>query len=323
MNRLIAILILSLAGICASAQSAATVQAYIDRNKATALKFEKEYGIPAAISMAQGILESGAGTSSLTHASNNHFCIKAGSSWTGATYKAKDDEPGLSTFRSYASAEDSWQDYAKLISTSSYYASLFSINVYDYRGWAFGLKKCGYASTPNYAQALIGLIDAYQLYAINGGVKLRPGKTVVITHYEEVPVFDEECVMADDEESPEEEQQRRAIRRYVVEINNLSCTVLQPGETIYSVARKYNIEPADLIAYNELTSKNQLDGGDIIFLEKKKKKFTGSQDFYYLPEDMTLHKVSQEFGMQLAALAKLNSLSQNASLSAGTRIKLK
>lgn len=305
------------------AQSAAVVQAYIDLYKDTALKFEKEYGIPAPISMAQGILESGAGTSSLTQASNNHFCIKAGSSWTGPTYQAKDDEPGLSSFRSYPTAEDSWLDYAKLISTSNYYASLFSINIYDYRGWALGLKKCGYASAPDYAQALIGLIDTYQLYKINGGMKLRPGKKVIITHYEEVPVFDEDCIMSQVEESPEEEQQRRAIRRYVVEINNVPCTVLQPGETIYSIARKYNKEPVDLISYNEITPKHQIKGGDIVFLDKKKKKFTGSQDFYYLPEDMSLYSVSQEFGLQLSSLAKLNSMSQEKTLTAGTRINLK
>ena len=144
-------------GFCRlSAQSSADIRAYIDQYRNIALDHEQRYGIPASITLAQGILESGAGKSGLTRASNNHFCIKKGNGWTGPTYAAWDDEPQKSSFRVYASAEESFNDHALLLSRASRYKSLFEKSVYDYRGWAIGLQRAGYATSPTYAQALIG-----------------------------------------------------------------------------------------------------------------------------------------------------------------------
>lgn len=309
----------------ALAQRAETVRGYISKYKSIALQFEKEYGIPASITLAQSILESGAGTSSLTRASNNHFCIKAGISWTGRVYLAWDDEKTKSRFRCYDSAESSFRDYAQLLSTSKYYRNLFSFSVYDYRSWAYGLKKAGYATAPNYAQALIGIIDQYKLYTINGGVKLRPGKTVIITKYieQEKPVFDESCVIPEDEETDEQRIIVEATQRYAVEINNIHCTVVQPGETLASVSRKHDISPIDLLKYNELESEYQVEAGDIIFLNKKKKKYDGAQDVYWATGGETLYEVSQKFGIQLHRLAKMNDLNDYVRLREGTRIRLK
>ena len=147
--------------ICDSifAYSPAKVQDYITQYKETALQNEKEYGIPATIILAQGILESGAGTRGLTQASNNHFGIKAGANWNGRVHMAWDDETQKSKFRCYASAAESFRDHARLLTTNPCYRSLFKINIYDYRGWAHGLKKAGYATAPHYAQALFGIID--------------------------------------------------------------------------------------------------------------------------------------------------------------------
>lgn len=311
--------------ICAFPQSASTVEAYIEKYKATALSFQKEYGIPATITLAQAILESGAGISSLTKASNNHFCIKAGSGWRGRVHLAWDDETVKSRFRCYDSAEESFRDYARLLSTSNYYKSLFEINVYDYRGWAHGLKKAGYATAPNYAQALIGLIDHYKLYAINGGAKLRPGKTVVITTYVDVetPVFEMQDVIAEEEITEEEANVAQAANFYVTEINEIHCTVIQPGETLGHVSRKYDIAPSELLRFNELASEHQAKEGDIIFLGKKKKRYAGSQDFYIAKDGETLRDVSQAFGVQLKPLAKLNNMSEYSLLEKGMRIYLK
>jgi len=309
----------------AHAQSKTVVHAYIEKYKSTALKFEKEYGIPAPITLAQGILESGAGTSSLTKASNNHFCIKAGKGWSGRVHLAWDDEIVKSSFRCYNSADESFRDYAKLLSTSKYYRHLFDLNIYDYRGWAHGLKKAGYATAPNYAQALIGLIDHYKLYAINGGAKLRPGKTVIITRYIDVekPIFEEDDIISDDEVTEEEASVIESIKRCVVDINDIHCTVIQPGETLASISRKYDIAPVDLLKYNELATERQAKEGDIIFLDKKKKKYTGSQDIYIAKGGESLHDVSQSFGVQLKQLAKLNNVSEYILLDRGMRIYLK
>lgn len=325
MKRFGIVLLLIVFGVSCSAQSSSAVRAYVDRYAPTALRLEKEYGIPAPIILAQGILESGAGTSSLTLASNNHFGIKAGSGWSGRVHHAWDDETVKSRFRCYSSADESFRDYAKLLSTSRYYRSLFDINIYDYRGWAHGLKKAGYATAPHYAQALIGLIDHYKLYAVNGGAKLRPGKTVVITKYIDVekPVFDDEDVFAEDEMTEEESTVAEAIRNYVVAINDIHCTVIQPGETLASVARKYDIPTADLLEYNELANDRHVKAGDIIFLDKKKKKYSGFQDTYVARGGESLYDVSQSFGIQLRYLAKLNRMSEYVLLEKGTQLNLK
>lgn len=301
------------------------VQDYIAQYKETALKNEKEYGIPAPIILAQGILESGAGTSSLTIASNNHFGIKAGSKWNGRVHLAWDDESQKSRFRCYSSADESYKDHARLLAGGSCYRPLFKINIYDYRGWAHGLKKAGYATAPRYAQALIGIIDQYKLYEINGGAKLRPGKTVVITSYQTVekPVFEEECILDEDEESEEQTMIAEAATRYAVLINGVHCTVLQPGETLASISRKYDISPVKLLKYNEIGSECQVKEGDIVFLDKKKKKYNGARDFYIAKAGDTLYDVSQEFGIQLHQLAKLNNMNDYVRLKEGTRIILK
>lgn len=309
----------------AYSQDAATVQAYIDRYRPIALSNEKEFGIPAPIILAQGILESGAGTSGLTRASNNHFGIKTGSQWKGQVHLAWDDEPQKSRFRCYASAAESYRDHARLLTSASCYRNLFDISIYDYRGWAHGLKRAGYATAPHYAQALIGIIDQYRLYEINGGVKLKPGKTVTITRYIEVekPAFDSEYVMEDTEESEEQAMIAAAMRRYAVEINGIHCTVVQPGETLPLIARKYDIPPTDLLEYNELATEYQVKEGSIMFLARKKKRYDGPQDVYVTKQGETLHDVSQSFGVRVHQLARLNGLDDNARLEAGTRIYLK
>ena len=311
--------------LCVFAQSKTAVQAYIEKYKTVALQHEKEYGIPASITLAQGILESAAGTSSLTRASNNHFGIKAGSGWSGSVHLAWDDESVKSRFRCYNSPEESFRDHAKLLSTSKYYRNLFKINVYDYRGWAHGLKKAGYATSPTYAQALIGLIDHYKLYSINGGAKLRPGKTVVITTYKDIvkPIFEEDDIIPDDEITEEEASVVDAIKHYVVEINDIHCTIIQPGEDLASISRKYDIAPSVLLSYNEFATESQAKEGSIIFLDKKKKKYTGSQDVYIAKDGESLYDVSQSFGIQLKQLAKLNNMPEYILLDKGARIYLK
>lgn len=307
------------------AYNPAAVQAYVSKYKETALQNEKEYGIPATIILAQGILESGAGTSGLAQASNNHFGIKAGSKWKGRVHLAWDDETKKSRFRCYDSPAESYRDHARLLTTNSCYKNLFKINIYDYRGWAHGLKKAGYATAPLYAQALIGIIDQYKLYEINGGAKLKPGKTVTITRYitVEKPVFEQDCILDEAEESEEQTMIAEAATRYAVLINDVHCTVLQPGETLASISRKYDISPAQLLKYNEIGSEYGIKEGDIIFLDKKKKKYDGPQDVYIAKQGDTLYDVSQEFGIQLHQLAKLNGMNDYVRLEEGSRIILK
>lgn len=306
------------------AQSSSDIISYISKYKDIALEHEKEQGIPASITLAQGILESGAGKSMLAVNANNHFGIKAGSSWDGNVYLAWDDEINKSRFRKYATAEESFNDHARVLKGDRY-SSLFAKSVYDYRAWAYGLQKAGYATSPNYAKALIGYIDAYKLYSINGGVKLKPGKTITITKYitKEQPIFDTDCLIEEAIQTEEELFIQNTISRYVVEINDVRCTLLYPGESIASISMKYDIPKEKILEYNEVGTDANIKEGDIVFLEKKKARYNGSRDYYNVKENDTLYDISQQFGIRLSNLAKMNGISIFTELKTGRRLKLK
>lgn len=308
-----------------NAQSSYEIQAYIMQYQQIAIEQEKTYGIPAPITLAQGILESGAGRSGLTRNANNHFGIKAYGGWTGRVYLAWDDEATKSKFRWYTSASESFRDHSLFLKNNSRYRSLFSKSVYDYRGWANGLQKAGYATSPTYAKALIGYIDAYKLYAINGGVKLRPGKTVTITRTitREELIVRKDLQMEETEESEEQESFENTIRKFVVEINGVRCTILYPGETLSSIAMKYDIPKRDLLLFNETTSENDFQEGDVVFLARKKKKYEGAQDFYKAIGGESLYCVSQKFGIKLVNLTKMNSKDSFSVLAEGEKVRLK
>lgn len=325
MTRRLLLLMFTLCSCAAAeAQSSADILAYIERYKHIALEQEHEFGIPAPVTLAQGILESGAGKSGLARNANNHFGIKTYGGWKGAAYAAWDDEAVKSQFRVYASAAESYRDHSRFLSGNSRYRSLFMKSVYDYRGWANGLQTAGYATSPTYAKALIGYIDSYRLYAINGGVKLRPGRMKVITRTITIEeIVENDLQMDDDEESEEEESVTETVRKVVVEINDVPCTILYPGETLSSISMKYDIPQQKLLTFNETTNGADLKEGDIVFLDKKKKKFTGAQDFYRVKEGDTLYQISQQFGIRLDKLCGMNNKYLLSKLSIGEKLRLK
>jgi hypothetical protein len=307
------------------AQSPSEIRTYIDQYKSLALDQEKQYGIPAPITLAQGILESGAGLSELAQNANNHFGIKAIGGWSGGVYRAWDDEVVKSKFRVYSSAEESFKDHSLLIKNNYRYQFLFNISVYDYRGWANGLQRAGYATAKNYAKALIGYIDAYQLYSINGGVKLKPSKKGVFakdTKVEDLAKIDDFVIDAS-VTTEEEEEVGHAIMNFVVEINEVRCTILYPGETLSSIAMKYDIPKHKILEYNETTSESDIHEGDIVYLQKKKRKFYGSQDFYRVKKGDSFYSIAQQFGIRTASLAKMNQKDLFSELKEGEKLFLK
>lgn len=312
-----------LLSITVSAQTSSEIRAYIDKYKQVALDQEKEFGIPAPITLAQGILESGAGTSKLTVNSNNHFGIKALGGWGGGVYLAWDDEPVKSRFRTYASAEESFRDHSLVLKNSPRYRSLFSKSVFDYRSWAVGLQAAGYATAPNYAKALIGYIDAYAIYAVNGGVKLRPGKTVTVTKTVLVEGAMEEWQMDETEMTEEQEEIARIVSRFVVEINDVRCTLLYPGQTLATVAQRYDISKKKLLEYNEARSERDIQEGSVVYLAPKRNRYKGIQDYYVVKEGESLYSVSQQFGLKMASLGKMNGKSMLSRLQAGEKLRLK
>jgi LysM repeat protein len=304
------------------AQSSAEIQSYISLYKQIALDQEKEYGIPASITLAQGILESAAGTSQLTVNTNNHFGIKALGGWDGPVYLAWDDEPVKSRFRKYDSAEESFRDHSLVLANSPRYRSLFQKSVYDYRAWAVGLQTAGYATSPNYAKALIGYIDAFALYALNGGVKLRSGKKVTITMT--VPAKEEEEWQLDSSEiSTEQEEVMQVANRYVVEINGVRCTILYPGQTLSMLSQKYDIPQQKLLEYNEVKTTKDINEGDVVFLASKRKRYHGIQDYYVTKEGDNFHSISQQFGIRMESLLRLNNKTMVSAAQPGEKLSLK
>ena len=306
-------------------QSPSEIRAYIDQYKSLALEQEKQYGIPAPITLAQGILESSAGKSGLATNANNHFGIKAFGQWSGGIYLAWDDEPTKSKFRKYQSAEESYKDHSKILKNNSRYQSLFDISVYDYRNWANGLQRAGYATSKGYAKALIGYIDAYKLYSINGGVKLKPSKKGVIAKTTKIEDLSktEDFVIDASVKTEEEEEITRVLQKIVVEINEVRCTILYPGETISSIAMKYNIPKSKILEYNETASDTDINEGDVVFLERKKRKYHGAQDFYRVKAGDSLYGISQQFGLTTSSLARMNNKDLFSPLIEGEKLKLK
>ena len=150
MKRLFLIAVASFGLLSAYSQSAASINEYINNYKELAIKEEIRTGVPAAITLAQGILETNAGQCDLVKASNNHFGIKCKSGWTGATVFHDDDAKG-ECFRSYNNAEESYRDHSDFLKTRPNYTFLFNLDPTDYEGWAKGLKKAGYATNPAYS----------------------------------------------------------------------------------------------------------------------------------------------------------------------------
>lgn len=152
--------------LVAASQNKTATEQYISQYRNIAIENQKQYGIPASITLAQGIIESGSGRSALAKESNNHFGIKCHNNWTGEkTYK--DDDKKNDCFRVYNNAEESFTDHSLFLKNNKRYASLFTLDINDYKSWATGLKQCGYATNPNYANLLIDIIELYELNHIN------------------------------------------------------------------------------------------------------------------------------------------------------------
>ena len=168
MNRLLLTFLLVLVTLPAVAQRRITPREYIDKYKHLAIADMEKYGIPASVKMAQALLESDAGNSRLALQGNNHFGIKCKSTWQGETLAHDDDAPD-ECFRKYGSAEESFSDHAEFLSTSARYEPLFTLDPMDYKAWAHGLKDCGYATNPQYAQLLVKMIETHELYRLDTG----------------------------------------------------------------------------------------------------------------------------------------------------------
>ena len=249
---------------------------YIKKYRDLAVEEMKRYHIPASITLAQGLLESGAGQSELARKSNNHFGIKCGGDWRGKTVRHDDDARG-ECFRAYKHPKESYEDHSKFLVNRPRYASLFKLQITDYKGWARGLKKAGYATNPRYAEQLIGIIELYDLHRYDSKDGLKWMK-----------------------ENPNPHQP------YIA--NDLLYIVVRPGDSWKSISKEFDISQKKLRKYNDLYKGYALQVGDILYLEKKNKRADKEHIVHVLRAGESMHGISQKYGIRLKNLYKLNKM---------------
>ena len=308
-------------------QPKATAESYIEQWQEEAMRQMHKYGIPASITLAQGILESGNGVSQLAQRSNNHFGIKCHSTWTGKRTYHDDDEKG-ECFRVYDDPVDSYEDHS-LFLLRDRYARLFELEPTDYKGWARGLKACGYATDPEYANRLITLIERHNLHQLD-----VPGR--VLFEEQELAVH-----TTNDNDRGRRDSEPINIREHDVvkkarsgggsmnlgKTHTLRTTehgvqfvYAEAGDTQASLARDLAIMPWQIRTYNEVTKDHAFKPGDRVYLQPKKSH--AGTAWHTVRQGQTMWQIAQLYGIRTPALARKNNLDVDAPLHPGTKLSL-
>jgi flagellum-specific peptidoglycan hydrolase FlgJ len=322
MHKILFAILFSVFSFAATAQRL-TTEEYVEQFKEIAMNEMRRSGIPASITLAQGILESESGNSELVKKSNNHFGIKCKSNWAGESVTHDDDANG-ECFRAYTNAGDSYRDHSDFLKANQRYASLFKLEPTDYAGWARGLKKAGYATNPRYPELLIKYIEQnnlqqYSLLVLNklpqtnvaadvaAANENKPVTQVTITDDKQpVPVMQHEVISADPTK--------------IISINNTKCVFAKKGTSLLAIADKNNLSLSKLMDFNDMTEEGLLKKDQYIYLAKKAK--TGEEEFYMCQPGETLYDVAQLKGVQVKYVLAYNNLKEAAKLNAGTKILL-
>tara|TARA_Y100000994_G_scaffold120986_1_gene99419 strand:- start:3318 stop:4175 length:858 start_codon:yes stop_codon:yes gene_type:complete len=271
------------------------VRSYIKQYKNLAISEMHRYGIPASITLAQGILESGSGKSRLALDANNHFGIKCHVHWEGPSVYHDDDEK-QECFRKYNSVDDSFRDHSIFLSERNRYSFLFELKKNDYKGWAKGLQKAGYATSNTYAKKLIRLIDEYNL-----------------TQY-------------DNKKLNKKDQEKLALSNEadvnpsVYEKNYTKYVLAKKGDFYDDIAEKMDVWLWELLKYNECEIDRPLLEGEKVYLQPKRKK--GSKSYHIVSEGEDMYSISQLYGIKLKHLYKKNRMDFGAEPYVGQRLSL-
>lgn len=280
---LLVALMLCVGGICFGQTKNSAYMQYINTYKDLAIDQMHKHSIPASITLAQALLESGAGQSELARKSNNHFGIKVSTGWTGPYVKADDDRKG-EHFRKYSSVAQSYEDHSQFL-LKQRYRPLFQLDPLDYKAWARGLKACGYATNPAYANLLINIIDLYELHDYDEdrfGNRVKPKK--------------------------KEQVVEQYVNHKIIKVNNLDCIVARPGDTWEIIAKETKINKRKLLSFNEASKEMAIVPGTNIFLHKKakkaEKKYAGF--WHKIKKGESLYDISQQYGIRVKYIYKLN-----------------
>ena len=325
MKRSVVILLCALVGVVSVvAKERQTREEYVEKYKAIAIAHMERYGIPASITMAQGILESDSGNSRLSTSSNNHFGIKCKKHWTGDRVYHDDDAKG-ECFRAYPSVEASYQDHADFLDQSPRYDSLFAYPSDDYRSWAKGLKAAGYATAPDYAERLVKIIESMKLYLLDkeNGNKIYAASKSATANTE--AWWESNIATSDEQINPN--AFRVTVNSHkgygVYRTNHTFYVVAKEGDTFESVGKVFDISAKMLRKFNDVASDVELSKGDIVYIERKKTQWLGNVMQHKVVRDENLYTLSQSYGIRLKSLAKLNRLRPSEEVRKGETIRLK
>lgn len=306
------------------------------------------YKIPASITLSQGILETGGGQSRLAEIAFNHFGIKCKSKkeWSGDVISHTDDAPN-ECFRKYKSVQESYRDHSKFLAERPYYKDLFKLNLLDYKGWAHGLKKAGYATNPKYAGILISRIEKYRLHEFD---KLTPqevenklvemfgpsstksltgmtdatetaGEVIAAVMHDPVAKVVEETIEQTTKTIEVAKREENPMMRIKKHANGIQYVVVYEGETFQKLANLYEIDSKKLASYNELPENGKLTPGQFVFLDKKKSK--GTDEFYKVQQGDNMYLISQKVGVKIGKLYSLNRMKAGQQPKAGAVLNLK
>ncbi len=285
---------------------------YIDQYYQVAERQQKEHGIPASIILAQGLLESGAGQSSFAKESNNHFGIKC-NDWNGEKIYHDDDKKG-ECFRKYDQVLDSYEDHAVFLKSRSRYAFLFKLNPTDYEGWAYGLKSAGYATDPAYAYKLISIIENYNLHQYDLGE--NSSNNFIVEKNSKTKLSKNENYASMGTISA-------MVTHLVVKVNKVKFVNSLPGDTYATIAAEFNMTEERLRGYNEINSSTELNPGTRVFIDLKRDKAPKENLTHVVQPGESMHSISQDYGIKIVSLYKLNNMAFTEGSKSGQLLKLR
>ena len=315
-KRFLTILFIGFVWNSLSAQKQSTSE-YIQQYKDIAIREMQKYQIPASIKMAQGILESSSGNSKLAKEARNHFGIKCKKTWTGPTL-IQDDDAKDECFRKYESVLESYEDHSQFLKTNARYGELFTLDITDYKGWAHGLKKCGYATNPQYAQLLIKTIEEFKLHELDKGGDIIAEKPKEKNHTSTQPRTPRS--KSNNTDLPDFELKQQGGRSVMVR-NRVQYIVVKQGDTFEKLNKELELMSWQLPKYNDLSSSNKLQAGDILYIQPKRRKASTREHVVKSGESM--RTISQEHAVKLSRLYKLNHLAAGAEPHEGQQLKLR
>ena len=305
-----------------SSTSDQSVQDYVNLYKDLAVTEMKRTGIPASITLAQGIIESDCGHSSLAREANNHFGIKCHDDWTGPTFTHNDNKRN-ECFRKYRRAEESFYDHSDFLKSVSRYSSLFSLNSTDYKAWAHGLKKAGYATNPDYPNMLIRTIEENNLWYFDRGyvaTSLPPHITDTVK--ERIITHSGDSAKKTIKFSNGNPVVSARVQR-VLENNRIQYIIVKDGDTREKLENEFQLLKWELPKYNELKNDFQLIPGQILYLQPKRDKAEPGKEYYNTADGDTMYLISQRFGIKLKRLYEMNRMDDGTEPEAGKKIWLR